>query len=162
SPERGEVHAALPRREEVRGDQGGQAQRRAPGDVSQGSNPVVTRKQIAVLWASVLIPALGCPKGPDTTKPQAPVTPDVEAGKKAPSHIALTSAATGQVFLVDRESLELVRTVEPEKTAPSDGPMLVAEDRVRRVFYVGNFNGGLGRIPADGSKPGTLDLGGVL
>lgn len=42
------------------------------------------------------------------------------------------------------------------------GPMLVAEDKVRRVFYVGNFNGGLGRIPMDGSKPGSLDLGGVL
>jgi hypothetical protein len=40
--------------------------------------------------------------------------------------------------------------------------MLVVEDAVRRVFYVGNFNGGLGRIPMDGSKPGTLDLGGVL
>jgi hypothetical protein len=40
--------------------------------------------------------------------------------------------------------------------------MLVVEDAVRRVFYVGNFNGGLGRIPMDGSKPSTLDLGGVL
>jgi hypothetical protein len=40
--------------------------------------------------------------------------------------------------------------------------MLVVEDKVRRVFYVGNFNGGLGRIPMDGSKPRTLDLGGVL
>ncbi len=40
--------------------------------------------------------------------------------------------------------------------------MLVTEDKVRRVFYVGNFNGGLGRISMDGGKPNTLDLGGVL
>jgi hypothetical protein len=40
--------------------------------------------------------------------------------------------------------------------------MLVVEDAVRRAFYVGNFNGGLGRIPRDGSKPKTLDLGGQL
>jgi hypothetical protein len=40
--------------------------------------------------------------------------------------------------------------------------MLVVEDVMRRVFYVGNFNGGLGRIPMDGNKPSVLDLGGAL
>jgi DNA-binding beta-propeller fold protein YncE len=40
--------------------------------------------------------------------------------------------------------------------------MLLTEDTLRHLFYVGNFNGGLGRIPMDGSTPRTLDLGGVL
>jgi hypothetical protein len=89
---------------------------------------VVTRKQIAVLWASALIPSLGCSKGPDMTKPQSPVTPVVEAEKKAPSLIALTSAATGEIFLVDRESLELVapsnrrrRLLRTQESNPTEG-----------------------------------------
>lgn len=78
------------------------------------------------------------------------------------SPIAVTSAAAGKVMLLDRDDLSLICMFGPDRPGPSSGPMLVVEDRVRRVFYVGNFNGGLGRIPGDGSKPSTLDLGGVL
>jgi WD40 repeat protein len=78
------------------------------------------------------------------------------------SPIAVTCVATGQVSLLDRTTLNLIRTVEPERLGPTPGPMLVGEDPVRKVFYVGNFNGGLGRIPMDGTKPESLDLGGVM
>jgi hypothetical protein len=118
------------------------------------------RNRLGTLWLTVAF--LGCSKAPETTRPQPPVMPAVGPEQNAPSPVALTSAATGQVYLLDREKLELVRTVEPGKKGPSDGPMLVTEDRVRRVFYVGNFDGGLGRIPMDGSKPSALDLSGVL
>ena len=78
------------------------------------------------------------------------------------SPIAVTSVATGQVMLLDRRTLNLLQTVDPKAQAPVPGPMLVAEDLVRRVFYIGNFDRGLGRIPVDGTKPKTLDLGGVM
>jgi hypothetical protein len=68
----------------------------------------------------------------------------------------------GKVMLLNTGDLSLLRTVVPDKQDAAPGPMLVVEDAVRRVFYVGNFNGGLGRIPMDGGKPDTLDLGGVL
>jgi len=70
--------------------------------------------------------------------------------------------ATGKVMLVDRDKLDLIRTVEPDKPGRAPGPMLVVEDKASRVFYVGNFNGGLGRIPMNDNKPQTLDLGGML
>ncbi|MBL8794604.1 MAG: WD40 repeat domain-containing protein [Planctomycetia bacterium] len=65
-------------------------------------------------------------------------------------------------MLLDRDKLDLIRTVEPEKPGAAPGPMLVVEDKARRVFYVGNFNGGLGRIPINGDTPKTLDLGTML
>jgi hypothetical protein len=40
--------------------------------------------------------------------------------------------------------------------------MLVVDDASRDCFYVGNFDGGLGRIPKDGGEPRTLTLGGDL
>lgn len=123
---------------------------------------MINLKLIVLLWAAAPLFLLGCSKEPQATTPQPNPTPVVEPQKKDTSPVALTSAATGQVFLLDREKLSLIHTVEPEKQAPSAGPMLVAEDKVRRVFYVGNFSGGLGRIPMDGGKPSTLDLGGVL
>jgi len=82
--------------------------------------------------------------------------------EKPPSPIAVTGAATGEVMLLDRGNLGLIRTIKPDQRGSSPGPMLVVEDSARRVFYAGNFSGGLGRIPMDGSKPSTLDLGGVL
>jgi hypothetical protein len=88
--------------------------------------------------------------------------PAPEAARRPPSLIALTSAATGQVMLLDRSDLSLLRTIEPERHGPATGPMHVIEDATRRVFYVGNFNGGLGRIPMDGGELKTLDLGGVI
>lgn len=65
-------------------------------------------------------------------------------------------------MLLDRGDLSLIRTVQRAKPGAAPAPMLVVEDAVRRVFYVSNFNGGLGRIPMDGSKPAILDLGGDL
>ncbi|CAN5319607.1 hypothetical protein BH10PLA2_BH10PLA2_30380 [soil metagenome] len=96
---------------------------------------------------------------PDTpiVKP-APTKP----ASQQPTPIAVTSTAGGKVLLLDRGDLRLLRTVEPDKQGPARGAMHVLEDTVRRVFYVGNFNGGLGRIPMDGAKPDTLDLGGIL
>lgn len=81
---------------------------------------------------------------------------------QSPTLIAVTSAESGNVALLDRSSLKPIRTVESEKQGPTPGPMLVTEDMARQVFYVGNFNGGLGRIPLDGTKPKTLDLGGAM
>jgi hypothetical protein len=78
------------------------------------------------------------------------------------SPIAVTSGGNGTVTLLNRADLSLIRTIPPDKRGSAPGPMLVVEDKVRRVFYAGNFSGGLGRIPMDGSKPRTLDLGGVL
>lgn len=76
--------------------------------------------------------------------------------------VAVTAAEAGKVALLDREKLTTVRMVEPAKPGPSAGPMLAAEDVPRRAFYVGNFSGGLGRIPMDGGEPKVLDLGGTL
>jgi hypothetical protein len=103
----------------------------------------------------------GCAQDPGKTK-MNPDSPPEKAKVQPPSPIAVTSAGSGKVTLLDRGDLSVIRTVEPDKPGPAPGPMLVVEDAVRRMFYVGNFNGGLGRIPVDGSKPSTLDLGGVL
>lgn len=89
-------------------------------------------------------------------------TASAKPKSQSASPIAVTSAATGQVMLLNRTTLSLIRVIEPDRKAPVSGPMLVVEDAVRKVFYVGNFNGGLGRIPMDGMKSETLDLGGVL
>jgi hypothetical protein len=114
------------------------------------------RKRIAVLWISFAAVVIGFSSEP------APATSAVGSAKKVPSLIALTSAATGQVFLLDRNTLGLVRTVEPAMKSASAGPMLVAEDKERRAFYVGNHDSRLERIPMDGGRPRSLDLGGVL
>jgi len=100
---------------------------------------------------------LGCTKAPEVTPPSAHPPPAAN-----PAPIALTSAATGKVILLNRDKLDLIRTVEPEKPGPVPGPMLVVEDKARQVFYVGNFNGGLGRIPMNEENPRTLDLGSML
>jgi WD40 repeat protein len=106
--------------------------------------------------------ATGCTQEPGKTKMEPTTLPKEKPASPPPSPIAVTSAESGKVMLLDRGDLSLIRTVEPDKPGSSPGPMLVVEDNVRRVFYVGNFNGGLGRIPMDGSKPSSLDLGGVL
>jgi hypothetical protein len=103
---------------------------------------------VGILWRDSLTPA--------TDQPGSPVkTPK-------PVLIAVTAAEEGKVFLLDREKLTTVRAVAPMKSGPSAAPMLLAEDTARRVFYVGNFAGGLGRIPMDGGDPQVLDLGGAL
>jgi hypothetical protein len=76
--------------------------------------------------------------------------------------VAVTAAESGQVVLLDRGKLSLIRRVPPTKAGPAPAPMLVVEDAARRAFYVGNFDGGLGRIPMVGGQPQTLDLGGLL
>jgi len=112
---------------------------------------------LLLVCLTICVSTTGCTQEPAKTKS------DNTAPKEKPaSPIAVTSAAAGNVMLLDRGDLSLIQTVEPDKPGSSPGPMLVAEDKVRRVFYVGNFNGGLGRIPMDGGKPGSLDLGGVL
>jgi hypothetical protein len=68
----------------------------------------------------------------------------------------------GEVVLLDRQKLGVMRRLKPTKAGPAPAPMLVVEDAARRVFYVGNFNGGLGRIPTDAGEPQTLDLGGLF
>jgi hypothetical protein len=79
-----------------------------------------------------------------------------------PARVAVTVRETGKVVVLDREELTLIRSVEPTTPKPVAGPMLVVEDVARRAFYVGNFDGGLGKIPVDGAAAKTLDLGGVL
>jgi WD40 repeat protein len=115
-----------------------------------------------LLWFTITACAIGCTQEPEKTKMNSDTVPPEKSKSPPPSPIAVTSAASGKVMLLDRGDLSLLRTVESEKSGSSLGPMLVVEDKVRRVFYVGNFNGGLGRIPMDGSKPSSLDLGGVL
>ncbi|HVY61867.1 MAG TPA: hypothetical protein VHF22_09450, partial [Planctomycetota bacterium] len=77
------------------------------------------------------------------------------------SLLAVTASESGSVTLLDRASLQPVRTVAPPTATASAVPMLVAEDAPRRVFYVTNFGGGLGRIPASAGAPSVLDLGGA-
>jgi hypothetical protein len=120
------------------------------------------RIRAAVLCWAITAFATGCTQDPGTTKTSSNATPSEKAQTPRPSPIAVTSAATGNVLLLERGDLNLLRTVEPDKPGPAPAPMLVVEDVVRRVFYVGNFNGGLGRIPMDDGKSSTLDLGGIL
>jgi hypothetical protein len=117
---------------------------------------------LLLLCFTITVCATGCPQEPGKTKVDSADTSKEKSASSAPSLIAVTSAESGKVMLLDRNDLSLIRTVEPEKSVAAPGPMLVVEDKVRQVFYVGNFNGGLGRIPMDGSKPSSLDLGGVL
>lgn len=115
------------------------------------------RQLLLLSWTTSSFLFLGCTKAPEMTERPA-ITP---AGQPA-SPIAVTSMATGKVMLLDREKLDLIRAVEPDKSGRAPGPMLVIEDKARQVFYVGNFNEGLGRIPMNEDKPRTLDLGGML
>lgn len=115
------------------------------------------RELLLILGTTVPAILLGCTKAPEVTTPSATKSPTGN-----PSPIAVTSVAKGNVMLLDRDTLALIRSVEPEKPGPAPGPMLVVEDKPRQVFYVGNFNGGLGRIPMNGEPSKTLDLGGML
>lgn len=76
--------------------------------------------------------------------------------------IAATLNESGEVVLLRRDSLEVVRRLVPSERPTSFRPMLVAEDHVRRQFYVGNFNGGVACIPQDGSEPVVIDMDGAL
>lgn len=79
-----------------------------------------------------------------------------------PTLVAVTATEAGKVVLLDREKLSTVRTVASKKAGPSAGPMLAVEDAARGAFYIGNFGGGLGKIPMDGGDPKVLDLNGTL
>jgi hypothetical protein len=74
--------------------------------------------------------------------------------------IAATLNESGEVVLLRRDSLEVVRRRVPNERPTSFRPMLVAEDLARRLFYVGNFNGGVACIPQDGSEPVVIDMDG--
>lgn len=115
-----------------------------------------------VLCVTISACAAGFMQETGTTPVESAAVPKGKFGFPSPTPIAVTSAASGNVMLLDRGDLSLLRTVTPGKPSSSLGPMLVAEDKARRVFYVGNFGAGLGRIPMDGSKSSILDLGGVL
>lgn len=106
--------------------------------------------------------AAGCTEHPGRTSIYSTPAATEKPASKPASPVAVTSAGAGEVVLLDRGDLSLVRTIKPDISSAAPGPMLATEDALRRVFYVGNFNAGLGRIPMDGSRPSTLDLGGVL
>jgi hypothetical protein len=74
--------------------------------------------------------------------------------------IAATLNESGEVVLLRRDSLEVVRRLVPQQRPTSFRPMLVAEDRARRLFYVGNFNGGIACVAHDGSEPGVIEMDG--
>jgi DNA-binding beta-propeller fold protein YncE len=74
--------------------------------------------------------------------------------------VAVTAAEDGAVSVVDRISLDVLRR-ETSKTGAAKGRMLVVQDLPRHAFYVGNFNGGLARLTADGPIV-TVDLGAPL
>ncbi|WP_437594505.1 hypothetical protein [Sorangium sp. So ce1000] len=74
--------------------------------------------------------------------------------------VAVTAAADGAVSFVDRGSLQLLRR-EVSEMGTAKGPMLVVQDLPRHAFYVGNFDGGLARLTADGSVR-VIDLGAPL
>ena len=76
--------------------------------------------------------------------------------------IAATLNESGEVVLLRRDSLEVVRRLVPSQQPTSFRPMLVAEDRARRRFYVGNFNGGIACIAQDGSEPVVIDMDGAV
>jgi hypothetical protein len=126
-------------------------------------NRVVGRLTILIALSLTTMPVLlGCSVSTEINEPDHR-HPSAEAPVPVDSSIvAVTVMEAGQVVLLDRAKLTTIRTVEPEKPAAAPGPMLVVEDATRGAFYVGNFNGGLGRIPMDGSKPSTLDVGGTL
>lgn len=124
---------------------------------------VMTRPhRLLLLSACSAIIALGCAHPANGSEPQAASRRNQRPAVQFPAVVAVTVTETGRVVLLDRTKLTVIRTVAPQKPGAAPGPMLVVEDAARRVFYVGNFNGGLGRIPIDGGKTKTLDLGGQI
>jgi hypothetical protein len=117
---------------------------------------------LPLLSASVLLGVFGCAKQDVTPGPNLTQSDTARPAARPAALVAVTVTETGQVALLDRDNLTTVRTVAPESPAAAPGPMLVVEDTARRAFYVGNFNGGLGRVPMDGGKANVLDLGGQL
>jgi hypothetical protein len=100
--------------------------------------------------------AQSCANKADNAEPNSTPRGKERPAAHLPALVAVTVTAAGQVVLLDRTTLTTIRTVEPEKPAAVPDPMRVVEDAARRVFYVGNFNGGLGQIPMDGGKPKNL------
>lgn len=80
----------------------------------------------------------------------------------APDLLALSVASTGEVVLLERDTLAVRRRIAPSRPGAAPAPMHVLEDPLRRCFYVGNFDGGLACIPAAGGPAQVLDLGGAL
>ena len=74
--------------------------------------------------------------------------------------IVATLNESGEVVLLRRDSLEVVRRLVPKQRPTSFRPMLVAENHARQLFYVGNFNGGIACIPQDGTEPVVIDMDG--
>ncbi len=80
-----------------------------------------------------------------------------------PALIGVTAEGDGSVILLDAGTLQPVRTVKPPAGAPPPAaPMHVVEDAARRCFYMGNFAGGMARVPMDGGEPAVLDVGGAV
>jgi hypothetical protein len=122
----------------------------------------VSRQRLLLTCGAVLGLALGCAGSSDKATAPAEVGDPPQSNDSRATPIAVTVTGTGEVVVLDRKHLKVVRTVRPDKPGPAPGPMLVVEDSARRVFYVGNFGGGLSQIPMNDSKPKTLDLGGQL
>jgi hypothetical protein len=99
----------------------------------------MNRRQLLLhSWTAGSFLLLGCTRTPEMTKHPAPATVADEGSSRPTLPIAVTSMATGKVMLLDRDKLDLIRTVEPDKPGRAPGPMLGVEDKVRRAFDVGH------------------------
>jgi hypothetical protein len=101
------------------------------------------------LAALLILSAIGCSSEVPDRKVTKPTT--------SPSLIALSRMEDGSVVLCDAATLTTVRRLVG---GPAKAPMLIAADFVRRQFYVGNYRGGLARVPWDGGAPEVMEMGG--
>ena len=117
---------------------------------------------LVALAAAACAPAhrpVGSAEPDATATPVASASPSSSpagAGAAGPMPIAVSSAEDGSVTLVDRVTLAQLARVEG--SWPEPVPMPLVADAARRVFYVSNFNGALGRVPVDGGAPETTLL----
>jgi hypothetical protein len=78
------------------------------------------RRLLVVYWIlTTLFTAWGL--DPGGTKVSAGPPPSDKSASPTASPIAVTAAAAGEVLLVDRGDLRLLRTVKPEKDFPTTG-----------------------------------------
>jgi hypothetical protein len=122
--------------------------------------------KVTIKEETVWLCCKGCVKkaraNPEKTLAKVKALKAKQSGVSQSSPVAVTVGEVGKVVLLNRDTLSIAHIIEPDRPGPAAAPMLVVEDPKRRVFYVGNFNNGLGRIPMDGEKPKTLALSGAL
>ena len=117
--------------------------KRAPQTSGYGARPFIRLLALFLVAgcaprAAVHVPA---PRACAPVLPAAPVTDGL---------IAVSSAGDGSVTLVYASNLAIARVIDsPELPAyRREPPMAIATDPRRGVFWVANFGGGVGRIPA--------------